>query len=132
MKWLTKSEIEASMPRLSHPPDPDFGSRGMRIDKVAPKVSPYYGKYARCLTHAMAQKIPIDQKLYVLAGQGFYQFGTTKSSRMKHVETWRVVGRNKDDELVVKFRNFEFKCYLYEGVYVTGSLADPVYVFALR
>jgi hypothetical protein len=129
MKWLTKSDIEASLPRLSHAPHADFGTRGLRIDKVVPNISPYYGKYARCLTVSMAKKIPIDQTFYVLAGQGFYQFTQTKSSRMRRVESWRVIGRTKDDELVVKCKTFEFVCYPYKGMYVTGSLADPVYVF---
>lgn len=134
MKWLTKSDIEASLPRLllSHDDDADFGTRGLRIDKVVPDISPYYGKYARCLTVSMAKKIPIDRTFYVLAGQGFYQLGTStksKSSRMRHVESWRVIGRTKDDELVIKCKTFQFVCYPYEGIYVTGSLADPVYVF---
>jgi hypothetical protein len=40
MKWLTKSDIEASLPRLllSHD-DADFGTRGLRIDKVVPDIS---------------------------------------------------------------------------------------------
>jgi hypothetical protein len=50
----------------------------------------------------MAKKIPIDQTFYVLAGQGFYQFTKSKSSRMRRVESWRVLGRTEDDELVVK------------------------------
>jgi hypothetical protein len=107
MKWLTKSDIEASLPRLllSHD-DADFGTRGLRIDKVVPNISPYYEKYARCLTVSMAKKIPIDQTFYVLAGQGFYQFSKSKSSRMRRVESWRVIGRTEDDELVVKCKTF--------------------------
>lgn len=88
----------------------------------------FYGQHARKLTLNLA-KVLKGQTVVALQGQA-WNMETSLQGRTKTLESLSVgaiIGKKQN--LSVRLNKNSFELYLYGGAYVSGSGADPVFVF---
>jgi hypothetical protein len=130
---MTKPAIIASLPDIKRlPKDKEFGC-WMCEERSTADVRRYYGPRATLLTVAIAKKLG-PRKVQVLMGQNWSALDTAdRRERASKLEALELLRFNAvTDELSVRQSGFSFKMYEYDGDLVTGSGADPVYVFLAK
>lgn len=89
-------------------------------------VSTSYG--AVPLTPKVLQEIS-NKKVYGLTGQALLEM-KNRDEKVKRIESFIVHPTNNPDEAIIDYYdNDSYEIYLYEGIFRTGSGADPVYVY---
>lgn len=98
-----------------------------------------YGNRLRPLTVELAKAL-VGSQVLGLVGQNFWEATSTrwtKARRMKQVEYFSIDGSEDDDRFFMRSwqqgqtiaQSYDFEAYEYHGNVVTGSGADPMFVF---
>ena len=137
MRPANKDEILTSLPSYTKAKDSVENDRSLRVAKRA------FGKHLVILTPAVAKKL-VGQNVHALTGQAWPEValysddesntGETEANRMSHIYSILIKAFDRDDELTIMDWNMdlEYNAYLFENRYVTGSGADPVFVFVVK
>lgn len=96
---------------------------------IQDSVRDWYGPYATKFSYRLAKSLPIDTKMYALIGQWYPSMSSpTKQNRCKQL-TKIVLGDWEDKYLTIFEKNMDYQIYEYKNYMVSGSGADPIYVF---
>jgi hypothetical protein len=133
---MTKAAIIATFPDIKRlPKDREFDCWTCE-ERLVADVRKYYGSRATLLTVALAKRL-LPQTVQVLMGQKWSaMYKADRSERVKNLETLELLRFNDEtEELTVRSRGkwgSTFELYEYDGDLVSGSGADPVYVFLAK
>lgn len=132
MRPLTKSQIKASLP------SPYNRSSSPFVTLANAKKA--FGPHLIRLTRSVARDLE-GQRVYVLEEQAWNDLvfkdpelpshGETKQERLKAISSMKIGSRDGED-LNVQMGKHKYQAYYFKNGYVTGSGADPIFVFAER
>lgn len=91
-------------------------------------MSSKYGTHVKKLTYRLANTIPVGTTVYALIGQ-YYPMMKTKKEKLKAITPITFKEWNGTYLTVKEKRILPYELYLYKNAMVSGSGADPVYVF---
>ena len=128
------SDIGSSMPSNISLLSKDEDRYVIKNVDIQANVRDWYGPYATKFSYLLAKSFPVGTKVYALMGQnyGSLQY-VTKKYRLKELTEFVVGGwdgkyltifeRDKDNDI------HDYEIYEYKNYMVSGSGADPIYVF---
>lgn len=129
MRLLTREEIKQELPTVRAR---EYWDDHWVIDlKTARKL---FGRNVIELTPKVAQQL-IGKEFQCIRGQLHGEYDTV-AEKMDAVTKLRALAFNENDtsksfpNLVLQEGNHKYEAYVFEGLYTTGSGADPIYVFA--
>jgi len=121
----TLSQVIASLPALTKKKIKEARSSSETQDEFIKKI---YGQHAKPLTVKRAKQLPLNQKICFLEGQEYdmiEDIGDNESGIQVH----EITKKTYDHEGLQLQIDGDWYMYEYKGKMVTGSGADPVYVF---
>ena len=78
-------------------------------------------------TYDIAQHLEYPSKYYIFQGNGWMNMDSKK--RKKHIHEYTFLNHDiSKKEVTVRFNNFVWLLHNHDGVYVSGSDNDPIYL----